>query len=309
VSATEVSQAEPQAHGQHQRPVIVHKKHRRHDGHHGGAWKVAYADFVTAMMAFFMVLWLVGQSNEVKNSVAGYFRDPVSFSSGGGAPGILDGGEKIAAPDGLTAANEADALELLRRKGREILETLRGMPELAALAGQIEIELTEEGLRIQLLESQKAGFFGVGSAALSPDGRQVVATIGRLLAPTAYRVVLEGHTDSRPYAGTAGYTNWELSADRANAARRVLEESGVGAGRIDAIRGYADKRLRLRDLPQDPRNRRISIIVPHPLLAGGKGVSVAPEEIERLPPPARPAREEPTGALPAGPAFAPAHRG
>jgi chemotaxis protein MotB len=250
-------------------PVIIRRKGGHHGGHHGGAWKVAYADFVTAMMAFFLVMWLVNQSPKVKESVGGYFRDPIGFSDKGGGSGALDGTTKpIALPVPTPVAEPAPPppppnpdREALETKGEDILRALRDVPGLEALAGQIEVELTPEGLRIQLMESEDATFFDLGSSRPSTKGAEALSTIGRVIAPTDFDLALEGHTDSRPYVNAQGYTNWELSADRANTARRLLELSGVDPTRIKAIRGYASTRLRLPELPEDPRNRRIAVLM------------------------------------------------
>ena len=261
-------------------PVIVRK--RRHGaghvmaqgGRHGGAWKVAYADFVTAMMAFFLVMWLVQQSPEVKQSVGQYFRDPVAFTEKGrGGAGLLDGGTKLlegpsqGEPSGPPREDERVARERLLDRARQILAELTGVPALHNLAGQIEIEPTEDGLRLQLMESHRSTFFDLGRARLSPEGEEIVMAIGGMLAPLPYFVSLEGHTDSRPFASSDGYTNWELSADRANAARKLLERAGVESKRIESVSGYADTRLRFAEVPGDPRNRRIAIVVRSPAAA------------------------------------------
>lgn len=248
------------------RPIIIVKKHGGHAGHHGGAWKVAYADFVTAMMAFFLVMWLVTQSSQVKENVAAYFRDPIGFSSQSGGSGILPGGPNLMNPNqqsSLATPDDSKRLqrERLQKKADEILKAFHDIPELARLAKNIEVEVTEEGLRIQLMEGEKGTFFDLGSSRMSEEGVEALATIAKLVAPIDHDVALEGHTDSKPYSGAKGYTNWELSADRANVARRVLGEHGVTNGRVRAIRGYADTRLRFPESPLDPRNRRIAIVV------------------------------------------------
>jgi chemotaxis protein MotB len=244
-------------------PIIVRRKRGRHDGHHGGAWKVAYADFVTAMMAFFLVLWLVSQSDDVKRGVGGYFRDPLgSTTKDGGGAGILEGGSPSKqAPVPPVLDDQEAARDVLRRKAQEILEALLALPELKQLAGQIEVQLTEEGLRIQLMEGEDSTFFGVGSAVPSARGVSALTIVGNLIGSMGYDVVVEGHTDSTPYSTDRGYTNWELSADRANAARRILEDSGVPAGRVSAVRAYADTRPLRPDQPEAPRNRRVAVIV------------------------------------------------
>jgi chemotaxis protein MotB len=246
-------------------PVIIVKK-REHGGHghHGGAWKVAYADFVTAMMAFFLVMWLVGQSPQVKAAVAGYFRDPGVFETTRGG-GVLPGGTEGLRETGVTPAadpeNVAQARAVLERAAEHLREALAQVPELNELRDRIEITVTTEGLRIELLENAKSSFFAVGSAQLLPETTELLGVIAKELGALGNSIAVEGHTDSRPYAGSNGYSNWELSADRANAARRAMASRGLRQGQIDAVRGYADTRLRYPKEPLDPRNRRISIVV------------------------------------------------
>lgn len=238
--------------------VIIRKRARSaHAARHGGAWKVAYADFVTAMMAFFLVMWLVAQNSATKASIAGYFTDPGVFSEQarqGVLPGSRSGVEAVIAP--------AESLDALQEAMGRLEQSLGGLPEFARLADQIDIQLTAEGLRIELLEGEQPAFFATGSAALAPAAQQVLGVIARELGGLSHPVIVEGHTDSRPYAGLAAYTNWELSVDRANAARRAMEVLGLHPGQVEAIRGYADRLLRVASEPFDPRNRRVSIVVP-----------------------------------------------
>jgi chemotaxis protein MotB len=246
--------------------VIVKKKGKGHHGHHGGAWKVAYADFVTAMMAFFLVMWLVGQSPNVKAAVAGYFRDPGVFETTRGG-GVLPGGAEGLKESGVTPAAKPipddvkAAQEVLEKAAEHLRQALAKVPSLKALEDQIEITVTAEGLRIELLETAKKSFFAVGSADLLPQTVQILAVISQELGTLGNAVALEGHTDSRAYADSKGYGNWELSTDRANSARRAMERFGLRVGQIDAVRGYADTRLRTPKQPLDARNRRISIVV------------------------------------------------
>lgn len=241
-------------------PIIVRKKKAGHGGHHGGAWKVAYADFVTAMMALFMVLWIVGQSKQVRESVAKYFTDPGSFKESAGGKGVLQGATPVVKP---TFAPDSLGLEAKRMKqmGDSIMQELNRNPDLASLSKQIKIEVIKEGLRIELLESSESFFFDVGTANLKPDAGQVVGVIADELAKHANHIVIEGHTDSRQYSQETGYTNFELSADRANSARRVLVGRGVKFSQVDEVRGYADTRLRNPQDPFDASNRRISLLV------------------------------------------------
>jgi chemotaxis protein MotB len=246
-----------------QQPIIIIKKkgHGKH-AHHGGAWKVAYADFVTAMMAFFLVMWIVGQSAEMKAGVAGYFRDPTAFNEGG--RGVLPGAESGTTgggqPMGMTDLEAVKSA--LEQAAQEIRQALEALPEFKDLRDQVEITLTDEGLRIELREAPDDGFFDSGSAHVKAPTVAMLEVIAKQLGELPNKVAVEGHTDSRPYSAQSGtYTNWELSADRANAARRILEASGLHLRQIEAVRGFADMRLRKPDDPLDAGNRRISIIV------------------------------------------------
>lgn len=290
-------------------PTIIIRKRSRGghgDAHHGGAWKVAYADFVTAMMAFFMVMWLINQNEDVKRAVGGYFRDPLGTlevagsDAQQGAAGVLDAGS---APMAGQAAllevplaqplrgTEQEQRERDRRKRLEEAEQAlrRRLAEIEGferIAHLVEVTLTDEGLRIELMESEQGAFYALGSPALTPIGRRVVEAVGDSLRTSSGRVVIEGHTDSLAYA-PGGYSNWDLSTDRANAARRVLEGSGVAADRVEEIRGYASGRPRLADHPEDPRNRRVSILL--------RDAAAAPAESSP------PARVVPDGTPAAGP--------
>ena len=248
-------------------PIIVIKKVAGHKhAHHGGAWKVAYADFVTAMMAFFLVMWIVGQSKQTKEAIAGYFRDPVAFENKTGAgsgvmpgadSGLQGGGRPVPAPP----TDIKSATATLERAAEHLREALSKAPAFAALADQIEIQLTEEGLRIELLETPEGGFFDSGSARIKVDTVEVLTIIAQELSKLTNPVAIEGHTDRRPFSAAGTYTNWDLSADRANAARRVLQEAGLREGQVAEIRGLASTHLRVPDNPLASQNRRISIIV------------------------------------------------
>jgi chemotaxis protein MotB len=249
-----------------QRPIIIiKKKGGGHGGHHGGAWKVAYADFVTAMMAFFLVMWLVSQSKEVRASIGGYFRDPGVFdyekSTGmlpGGQPTVQDGRGTESVSDAAAIKREED---ILTEAADHIRANLLNATGLAALRDQIEFTLTTEGLRIELVERSGSSFFDSGSAVLRGESVAILGIIAEELTRLTNDVVVEGHTDSRPFADGERYGNWELSADRANAARRAMEASGLGLERVQGVRGFADTRLRNADDPLDAANRRISIVV------------------------------------------------
>ncbi|MEJ5250694.1 MAG: OmpA family protein [Chthonomonadetes bacterium] len=243
---------------------IVKKKHGEH-GHHGGAWKVAYADFVTAMMAFFLVMWIVGLSQNIKEAIAAYFKDPVGFmkavnegklafsiSPDGGA---AKAGEKE--PSKIAEVSEKQRMELAKQ---ELEKVVAGMPEFKHLKPYVQIQVVDEGLRIELLESSQSVFFLTGSAEINPKARQLLLQIAKYLAKLPNRIIIEGHTDSRPFS-RGGMTNWELSVNRANSARRVLEAGGVRKGQIYEVRGYADNKLRVPDDPYHYSNRRISLLI------------------------------------------------
>ena len=220
---------------------------------------MAYADFVTAMMALFIVLWIVGQSKQVKEYIANYFKDP-------GAPSKTRRAER--GMGGKIGAGEPTVEEFLKRQedelqevGKEIMQDIAAKPGLAELSKQIRIEVVKEGLRIELLESPNSVFFDVGTANMHDDTKKLLAVIAGGIRGLPNHLILEGHTDSRRYSSALGYTNFELSTDRANSARRVLVAEGLPEGRFDEVRGYADTMLRNTADPLDAANRRISIIL------------------------------------------------
>ncbi|HUB51469.1 MAG TPA: flagellar motor protein MotB [Terracidiphilus sp.] len=230
-------------------PIIVIKKHGGHGGHHGGAWKVAYADFVTAMMALFIVLWLMSQSEEVKKAVAGYFQDPKGTASLLGT--TMSG-------NGVAVTTHDEALEKLKER---LEQEIKAKKELEKLSKQIEITITPEGLRIELLEGKDGTFYESGSARLSANGQELLALLAGELKTLPNDLLIEGHTDATQYSTDANYSNWELSADRANSARRLMQQDGVRSNQVTQVRGYADQLLRVKNNPYDPSNRRISILV------------------------------------------------
>ena len=231
------------------RPIIVIKKKGGHVGHHGGAWKVAYADFVTAMMALFIVLWLLNSTPQVKKAVAGYFQDPKSSMKETGT-------DKMGDDESIPI--DRKNVENLKA---QIEKAIHKQKDLEKLAKQIEITITPEGLRIELIESKNGTFFQSGSAVLSQDGRVLLALLAGQLKSLPNHLLIEGHTDAQAYSKDSNYTNWELSADRANSARRLLQQDGVRQDQVSQVRGYADQMLRIKNNPDDPSNRRISLIV------------------------------------------------
>jgi len=248
-------------------PIIIVKKNGAHGGHHGGAWKVAYADFVTAMMAFFLVMWLVTQTDVVKKAVQGYFQDPANYKKNfqisivtGGA-GVLNKPGESNLSKAPAAATETppmasiDAAELFQ-------QAMKALAGLDIPKGVFDVELTREGLRVQLIEgSDEVMFFRPGSSELTPKGEVILKTIGMELGKLPNRLVVEGHTDGTDLARGNEYTNWELSTDRANAARQAMAAGGLTQDQVREIRGFAANKLRIKDAPLDPRNRRITILV------------------------------------------------
>ncbi|MFZ1015751.1 MAG: flagellar motor protein MotB [Terracidiphilus sp.] len=231
-------------------PIIVIKKKGGHGGHHGGAWKVAYADFVTAMMSLFIVLWLMNSSDKIKKAVAGYFNDPRGTST-------LMGTTLTGTGETVTAA-PSDNLQKLKEK---LEQEIKASKALEKLSKQIEITVTPEGLRIELIEDKNGTFYQSGSARLSDRGQELLALLAHELKTLPNNLLIEGHTDAAQYSNQTDYSNLELSADRANAARRLLQEDGVRSDQVTQIRGYADQLLRVKNNPYDPSNRRISILV------------------------------------------------
>src|SRR5450631_3010540 len=229
-------------------PIIIIKKKGGHGGHHGGAWKVAYADFVTAMMALFIVLWLLSASEKVQKAVGGYFLDP---SGKGRQTGSTNSGS------GETLTLNRTDLQKLKEKLEQILKQI---PTFQHMEKQIRITLTTEGLRVDLIETEKGLFFETGDPKPTDAGIELLKVLGGELVKLPNKIAIEGHTDASPY-GRPDYSNWELSADRANAARRTLAEFGIDESRISQVRGFADQRLLKKDDPTHPSNRRISIIV------------------------------------------------
>jgi len=231
-------------------PIIIIKRKRGHGGHHGGAWKVAYADFVTAMMALFIVLWLMNSNKPVRDAVAGYFTDPT------GSKGIMPGGTGV--------GNPGKAPEVAKENFEQLKMTLEKnfskLPEFVKLRDHVKMSVTSEGLRVELLEGEKGTFFESGSATPSRDGQEVMSIMGEQLGKINNLIMVEGHTDSKPF-NRGGYSNWELSADRANAARKIMQENGLGVSQIAQVRGFADQQLRDPANPENAANRRVTIIV------------------------------------------------
>lgn len=246
-----------------QEPIIIKKGKKGEGGHHGGAWKVAYADFVTAMMALFIVLWIMGQDSEVKEAVAGYFKNPVGYVMGKGETLIESAEENSIEPKIMDeAAFKEREREKLTALGQELTGQLESSEQFKNLLGSINIQIVNEGLKIEIMDSDEDVFFELGTAKLKKKPLELLHIIGQELSKLNNKIIIEGHTDARAYSGgNLGYTNYELSADRANSARRALIEGGMNMEQIDEIRGYAANRLRDKKDPYNSVNRRISIIV------------------------------------------------
>jgi chemotaxis protein MotB len=232
-------------------PIIIYKRRKSHQPHHGGAWKVAYADFVTAMMALFIVLWLLSSSEQVQKAVGGYFSDPTGRGKdiGNGLRGV--GGES------LTIRKED--MSSLKEKLQQAMEQTAPMQKIKE---HVAMTVTGEGLRVELSEgSQGSFFFESGSPLPSGYGKELLSTLATEIGKMPNTVIIEGHTDAHSFAGKTDYSNWELSSDRANSARRWMEANGMRADQVIQIRGYADQNPRNPSDPEDPSNRRITLII------------------------------------------------
>jgi chemotaxis protein MotB len=245
-----------------EQPIIIVKKKVHAHGHHGGAWKVAFADFMTAMFAMFLVLWLVNQSSDVKAAIAGYFQDPLGRAGEFGSSIMPGEGAQTQSPRVMTKKQVIDLrVDRMRQVAEQIEQQIREVPALAEIAQHIEIEVTNEGLRIQLLEDSTGVFFESGSAVPKAEGQALLQFLGKRLGSLPNAIVIEGFTDAKPYSRRDGYSNWELSVDRANAARRILLSGGLNAAQVQQVRGWADRHLRLPDQPMAASNRRVTVTV------------------------------------------------
>ncbi|MDE1152490.1 MAG: flagellar motor protein MotB [Micavibrio sp.] len=283
------------------RPIIIIKRVKKVEGgHHGGAWKVAYADFVTAMMAFFLLLWLLNvTTDEQKAMISSYFApaDPRISTSTSGSGGVM-GGTSMATEGAMTSdknpvmaqqrepaagegkedgdngtnkqttdeEKEIEAMDKADNKafdqaGDAIKQAIQSQPELKELAQSLMVDNTPEGLRIQIVDQEGKPMFEVGSAKPLPAAEKLFALVASVVKDMPNKISVRGHTDSRPYGKDASYTNWELSSDRANASRRVMLADGLDTSRIENVQGKADQELLLANDPTNARNRRISIIL------------------------------------------------
>jgi chemotaxis protein MotB len=249
-------------------PIIIIKKKSTHGSHHGGAWKVAYADFVTAMMALFIVLWLMNASKQVQEAVGGYFKDPRGTAK-------VVGTNKNGAGDYVAIKKED-----MQKLKEELLQAIHHLDPDNKLKDRIEITITQEGLRIELMESAKGTFFELGSPNPTPALVELLKVLAQELGKLPNKISIEGHTDSKPYSGNRLYDNWDLSSERANEARRMMQHEGVRLDQVSQVRGFADQRLRLPQQPEDPSNRRISLIVQY--LVQDEAEVAPPDALKRL---------------------------
>lgn len=271
-------------------PIIVKRVKRYAAGHHGGSWKIAFADFATAMMAFFLVLWLLSSATpEQKKAISGYFQDPIGFTESA-SPYVIDlGGTPTPAPDKtlnpqIQAQPEADETRISPESEKEVnpaeaerqaeqieherlellLQELQNKvdenPTLRRFKDQILFEITRDGLRIQIVDAENRPMFDLGSARLQPYFEDILLAMAETIKQVPNKISISGHTDAKPYAGDE-FGNWELSANRANAARRALVAGGYPEGQIARVVGYASSQLFDRKNPLNPVNRRIDIIV------------------------------------------------
>ena len=326
--------------------IVIKKIKKGGHGHHGGAWKIAYADFVTAMMAFFLLMWLLGSTTKGDlKGIADYFQSPLQVAMAGGSGSgdansvIQGGGPSLTDQTGQVKRGEVDAEKRRRaqeraeraRRERIQMEALKAKleaaielnPKLTDVRHQIRIEITPDGLRIQIVDDFNRPMFSLGGAQVQPYMRDLLQEIGRVLNEVDNKVALSGHTDSAPYAGgERGYSNWELSADRANASRRELTAGGMNSGKVLRVVGLADSSLLNKDNPRDPLNRRITIIVMNKIAeermskAGGEIEAGTADDVERgltpeqgsADPQASAAADAAPAAASAGTATAPAAR-
>lgn len=258
--------------------VVVRKKKGGGGGHHGGSWKVAYADFVTAMMAFFMVMWILGMDEKTKSAIEGYFANPIGYKKGFGAgtSPISSGASPVKASTSqvrlIVRGAEAKRFEAAAEKVREAVAR---DAELRRLGAKVEVTVGHDGLRIELVESGAGDtYFQLGSSTMQPAAAIALRLIAPALGATTNRVVVEGHTDAARFGADHAYGNWELSGERANAARRVLEASGLPARRVTEVRGLADREPRVPDDPYAAANRRITVFLPYTVGEPGERLAV-----------------------------------
>lgn len=250
-------------------PVIIKKVRKGKQEHHGGSWKVAFADFMTAMMAFFLVMWIIGLDQETRSAIAGYFRDPLNFekqAAGNKIASLMNSradepGEAGAARETPPVVRDQEIAELSRIE--EQLKQMSGQePNVSELLEQMDVRMTDEGLMIEFTDGVGSAFFETGSAVVRTQAQEIFRQLGELLVKSDRHIVIDGHTDSAQYAPGALYDNWTLSQDRATAVYRVLRQAGVSEKNVLGVRGFADRRLKVPDDPKNFANRRVSVLLP-----------------------------------------------
>lgn len=252
--------------------IVIKKIKKRDSGHHGGSWKIAYADFVTAMMAFFLLMWLLASLNKAqKDGLSEYFKQPLRIASiGGDSMGarketIKGGGDNFKKKDGQVAGSNQDSVEMkqLEQLKTDIMLSMDNDPSLSDLKKRLLMDVTSEGLRIQLIDNQNKPMFGMGSDDIDPEMLLVLDKIANLLQHMPNKISIQGHTDAHPYHNPEDLeqSNWELSTQRANTARRALVKSGMQEEKVMRVTGFASTVLLDKKNPLNPNNRRITIIV------------------------------------------------
>lgn len=265
-----------------QRPIVIKRIKKVAGGHHGGAWKIAYADFVTAMMAFFLLMWLLGSSTKSQlEGISEYFKTPLKVAMTGGSSigetsSILKGGgtdltrqhgevKKGEIKDDIQAKKIIkERIERIKLEGlkKKIEEAIENNPSLKKFSNQLLLDITSDGLRIQIVDEQNRPMFALGKAELQPYTKTILREIGKMLNDVENKISLSGHTDGKPFpSGDKGYSNWELSADRANASRRELIIGGMDPNKMLQVIGLSSAVLFDKNEPLNPINRRISIVV------------------------------------------------
>jgi len=295
-------------------PIIVKRISRKADGHHGGSWKIAFADFAVAMMAFFLVMWLLASATpEQLKMISGYFNDPVGFSEGGSPFAIDLGGSPTVAPQRtLNEQSDADlqtldsqsimslAEEVERLELDLLLQELQNKidqePVLQRFKDQILLEITQDGLRIQIVDAENRPMFASGSAQLQSYFEGILLALSDTIARVPKKISISGHTDAKPFVGRRDYGNWELSSDRANAARRTLLAAGYPEAQVARVVGFADSALFDRADPFNPVNRRIDIVVLNKRAEEQLYEGQQPEEVDQPPVDQAVDTEEPAGA-------------
>lgn len=242
------------------------KKHKHDHGHHGGAWKVAFADFMTSMFALFLVLWIISStSSSQKEAVAQYFRAPTIFRSGSPSPLDMGGDEKKKTQEGESKPRSKDESEQKKKEAEaqkmaELENSLMSDSLLASLGKQFKTRKTDKGLEIEISDAQGLGTFELGSAKVNPRMEEPLRHLAGALSTLPNKVVISGHTDKYAYSG-GGYSNWQLSADRANVVRDHMAADGLDADRVSAVVGYGDTELSKPDDPYAAENRRVTVLV------------------------------------------------